>query len=118
MNNDPWDDLPSGEYVKWSEPGDTVVGVVVSKSIGFDLNQRPCPQLTVRLDDGTDRIVSASQAQLAARLKELRPAVGQKVRIVYTGDERREGGKTLKLFTVDVKGEPAPVEQVPEEEPF
>jgi len=100
---DPWDDLPVGNFVKWETPGTVVVGEIVSKTIGKTLNGDPCPQLSLRTDEGEDLTVTASQAALAGAVRAARPNVGDRIRIEFTGTEKREGGKTLKLFKVDVK---------------
>ena len=107
--HDEWDDLPSGDFAKWENAGDTVVGTVTAKSIGRTLNNEPCPQLSIRTDDGRDVIVTAAQAHLSAQLRSAKPKVGDRIAIVFTGTEKRDGGKTLKKFDVQVKaGTPQP----------
>ncbi len=114
-----YDQLPTGAYVKWENQGDKVVGDVVDLTIGQSLQGDKVPQLTVRADDGTDTIITAAQARLKAEILRLKPGIGDRVSITYTGNEKREGGKTLKLFEVKVvkggaKGTPAA--QAPEED--
>ena len=100
-----WDDLAGssgGNFARWTEPGDSVRGVITEVGIGSDTNDKPAPQLVV--DTGVESItVTASQAQLRAKVIEARPAVGDTIAIVYTGQENREGGRTLKCFDVAVK---------------
>ena len=103
MSNDPWDGLPSGAYAKWENVGDTIVGDVIGKGLGTDLQGQPIPQIVLRTDSGDEVTVSASQAQLKSKLMEARPNVGDRVKITYTKSEKRDGGKTLKHFDVVVK---------------
>jgi hypothetical protein len=103
MSSDPWDGLPSGNYQKWETPGDTLVGDVVGRGVGQDVNGNDCPQIVVRTDDGAEITVTAGQAQLKAKLMEARPNPGDRIKITYTEAEKREGGKTLKHFEVVVK---------------
>lgn len=99
----PFDDLPSSDgYARWDEAGNTVKGIVTHVGIGQDLNGNDCPQIIVQTDSG-DVTVTASQAQLRAKLREARPNTGDRIVIVYSGDEKRAGGKTLKQFDVAVK---------------
>lgn len=100
-----WDDLAGssgGNFARWIEPGDNVKGVIAEIGIGTDTNDKPAPQLVV--DTGVESItVTASQAQLRAKLLEAKPAVGDTIAIVFTGTETREGGRTLKCFDVAIK---------------
>lgn len=119
-----WDDptLTAGQFVKWETEGDSIAGDVIAVAKGEDLNGNTVPQLTIRTDDGDDRTVTASQAQLKAKLAEERPEAGDRIRITYTGSEKRDGGKTLKKFTVEVShgGAKGTVAAAPatNEEPF
>lgn len=112
--SDAWDGLPNGNYAKWENPGDEVVGDVIGKGIGQDLSGNSVPELVVRLDDESEVTVTASQAQLRAKLLEARPDVGDRIKITYTKSEKRDGGKTLKHFDLVVKtgAAKAPVEEV------
>ena len=100
-----WDELGSsgsGNFARWTEAGDNVKGVITEIGIGSDTNDKPAPQLVV--DTGVEVItVTASQAQLRAKLVEAKPAVGDTIAIVFTGTENREGGRTLKCFDVAIK---------------
>lgn len=109
-STDPWASIPAsgGNYIKWDQPGKTIVGTVTSKSVGTDLQGQPCPQLGIRTDDGDDHTLSASQAALKSMILEAAPNVGDRIAVKYVGDEKRDGGKTLKRFEVQVKAaEPA-----------
>lgn len=104
--NDPWAGLTAGgngNFKKWASPGEHIVGTVTAKQVGRDANGEPCPQLIIRTDTGEEVTVTAGQAQLKGRLLELAPNAGDRIAITYTGDERREGGKTLKCFDVQTK---------------
>lgn len=103
MPNDPWDDIPSGDFYQWENPGEVLTGDVIAKIIDKDFNQNPCPGLTIRTDDGEEVRLTAGQAQLKAKLLEAKPAVGDRIKITFTGIEKRSGGKTLKNFEVVVK---------------
>lgn len=104
MTADPWGEVPTSDgFAKWENAGDSVSGRIVAKEVGLDLNGNKVPQLVVDTADGPVT-VTASQAQLKARLLELKPNVGDAISITYDGNEKREGGKTLKKFTVVVSG--------------
>lgn len=108
MTADPWGDVPTSDgFAKWETPGDTVTGRITVKDVGLDLNGNKVPQLIVDTADG-QVTVTASQAQLKAKLLELKPGVGDTITITYDGNEKREGGKTLKRFTVTVGGAGGP----------
>ncbi len=105
----PWEGIAqSSGYAKWENEGDSVKGKVTEVGIGQDMNGNDCPQVIVDTGDGDGITVSASQAQLRSKLIEARPNVGDTIAIVFTGVEKRAGGKTLKQFDVAVKpGDPS-----------
>lgn len=122
MTTSIWDDptiRPSGDYVKFENVGDSVVGDVLAVGIHeFDDGKRVA-KLIIHTDNGEERTLTAGQMQLAAKLAEARPEAGDRVKIVFTNVEKRSGGKTLKHFTVDVKKGGAKVKPVDtDEEPF
>jgi hypothetical protein len=90
------------DYIKFEEPGDTVVGEVLDIRIHHWNDGTTSPQLLL-LVDGEEKSLTAGQYQLKAKLAELRPQVGDTIRVVFDGIEKRAGGKTLKLFSLDVK---------------
>ena len=60
--------------------------------------------------------VTAGQVRLKALLAEKRPEVGDTLTITHTGIEKRAGGKTLKLWTVEVvRGGGGGLSAVPDE---
>ena len=109
---------PTGAYVKWETPGDEIVGDVTSVTVGEDMNGKACPVIGVRLDDGEDRIISASQAMLKSLMVEHRPLPGDRIKVVFSKVEKRDGGKTLKVFEVTVAHGGAKGTTVAVEEPF
>lgn len=104
MSTDAWDDIPntSGPFVKWENPGDSIIGTVTGIGTGTDMNGNTVPEITLTTDDGDDAILSASQAQLKAKLFDLRPQVGDRLSVVFTSLEKRALG-SLKCFDVAVK---------------
>ena len=98
----------SGDYVKFENPGDHVVGTIKSLQEGKDFNGNPCPLIILEVDDeGTEKTLTAGQVMLKAELAEKQPQEGDRVRITYTGPgEARPGKAPAKLFTVDVKKGP------------
>jgi hypothetical protein len=90
------------DYIRFEEPGDSVVGEVLDIRIHHWNDGTTSPQLLL-LVDGEEKSLTAGQYQLKAKLAELRPQVGDTIRVVFDGIEKRAGGKTLKLFSLDVK---------------
>lgn len=105
-----WDDpeiRSSDEYVKFENVGDSVAGTILAiKKHTFD-DGKVVPQVLIRLDNGDEKTLTASQVQLKAKLAELRPGAGDIISVTYTQEEKRSGGKTLKHFDVVVGGAPA-----------
>jgi hypothetical protein len=102
----PWDDpsLSNGEFIKFENVGDQVVGNILDISIKTWDDGKKSPQLVLACDDGEERILTAGQIQLKTKLAELRPSVGDRIKIVHTSVEKRAGGKTLKHFDVAIAG--------------
>lgn len=101
--SDSWDGLPNGNFAKWENPGDEIAGDIVGKGIGEDMQGGQVPQIVVRLDDDSEVTITASQAQLRAKLLAAKPNVGDRIKVTFTQSENRSGGKTLKHFEVQVK---------------
>lgn len=102
-----------GEYVKFENVGDSVVGTVLSVGKHTFEDGKVAIKLLIDTDEG-EKTLTAGQIQLAAKLQEVRPIVGEIVSIKFTGVEKRTGGKTLKLFEVKKK----PGKALEDEEPF
>lgn len=114
MSGSIWDDprlaMPAGDYISFANPGDTVVGDITSIGVGTDYNGDPCPQLNLNTDDGA-KTVTAGQYDLKAQLAQLRPAVGDRIAIVFSQYETTPNGRQVKKFDIQVKpGDRAPSE--------
>lgn len=101
----------SGDYFKFNNVGDQIVGIVKEVREGRTFNGEPCPELVLETTDeegNTDeKTVTASQVRLKAVLAEKRPQAGDKIRITYSGVGDASPGKAPpKEFTVDVKPGP------------
>lgn len=112
MSTSVWDDPDlkvGGEFVKFEGEGDTVSGTVSAvRAHRFD-DGKVVPQVLLTTDGGEERTMTAGQVQLKAKLAELRPEVGDHIKVTMTGIEKRAGGKTLKQFEVVVtRGGQAP----------
>ena len=105
--SDYWDRFktPSGTWVTFKEPGDQVIGRIIELREGKDFNKNPCPELVIDKGDGTSVVLTAGQKMLQIALMEKAPMVGDRIRIVYTGngEPRQAGQQAPKMFTVDVK---------------
>lgn len=105
-----WDDFDSpGDYpqpFKFRNKNDTVVGeVYYVRTTDFGGTAEKVPEIWVRLDDGTEVGVAASQVNLRRLLCQHRPEVGDRIAIVYTGDatSAKAGQSPAKLFDVVVR---------------
>lgn len=104
--------VTSGDYARFDQPGDQVVGIVKEDREGRDFNGNPCPELVLEQDDGSEITVTAGQVMLKRALAEKRPTVGDKIRITYSGvGDAKPGKAPAKLFTLDVKPGPHPLQQ-------
>lgn len=93
----------TGDWITFSEVGDSVVGVVVAVRTGQDFNGRPCPELVLDVD-GSEKTLTAGQVMLRAALAAEQPQAGDRVAIVYSGvGEARPGKAPAKLFDVTVQ---------------
>lgn len=91
----------SSEYVKFENIGDTVSGTVVNITAHKWDDGSVSPQILLSTSEG-QQTVTAGQVRLKALLAEKRPEVGDGLTITMTGVEKRAGGKTLKLWDVEV----------------
>ena len=105
----------NSDYVKFEKEGDTVTGTVVNISAHKWDDGSVSPQILLQTGEG-QQTVTAGQVRLKALLAEKRPEVGDTLTITHTGIEKRAGGKTLKLWTVDVvRGGGGGLSAVPDE---
>jgi hypothetical protein len=106
--DDPWADVPSGDYWKADTIGAQIGGTIVRVGLGTDFNGNPCPQLVIDTADG-EKTVNAGQANLKAQVMALdpRPKAGDKIRITFSSTQKAAKGD-LKVFTIEHKvAEPA-----------
>lgn len=108
MSDFNWDEFAGGgdgSFVAFKELGDSVTGEVLAVRIGKDFNGGPAPELVLRDDAGDERIVTAGQKVLQSALASIRPTVGERIGIAYSGvGEAKPGKAPAKLFTVQVRG--------------
>ena len=105
MTSSVWDDpeiKAGGDYIKFDNVGDTVTGTVTAiRAHRFD-DGKVVPQVLLTTDDGEEKTMTAGQVQLKAKLAEQRPESGDHIKVTLTDIEKRAGGKTLKVFDVQV----------------
>lgn len=108
MSNFNWDEFKqTGDWVRFDNVGDGIIGVIKALRQGTDFNNNPCPELVIETEDGDEKTVTAGQVLLKAALAEKQPQVGDKIRIVYSGvGDAKPGKAPAKQFTVDVKKGP------------
>lgn len=104
--NDP-DLAVGGDWVKWEAIGQTVIATVT----GFKKQSRVKTDgstvvngvYALREDDGTEINIEVGQAYLKGLFKEKQVQIGDRIKIVYTSDERLPGKPSaMKKFTLDV----------------
>jgi hypothetical protein len=96
----------SGDWQKFrfETAGDSIVGEITELRIATMADGTRMPALTIKTDDGTEWSLLASQIGLQRALSTHRPATGDTIAIVYTGDGNPKPGKSApKLFDVQVK---------------
>ena len=99
------------DYVKFEKEGDTITGVIIDLGIQTWQDGSKSPKLTLRTADG-DKVLTASQVQLKTKMAELRPEIGDTIKVTLDGVEKLQGGKTMKKFSVAVKkGTPAAADE-------
>lgn len=104
-----WEEFDQGEIpavrIKFETQGDHVAGVVSNVRItDFGGKGERTPELWIQRDDGTEVSMVASQVMLQRALANARPAVGDRIAVVYTGDGQssRAGLSPPKLFDVKI----------------
>jgi hypothetical protein len=91
-----------GDYIKFENVGDTITGTVLSVGAHKWDDGTVSPQVLLETPEGEEKTITAGQIRLKAALAEKRPEVGDTLTVTYTELEKRQGGKTLKHFAVDV----------------
>lgn len=91
-------DLKS-DFFKFENVGDMIAGDLIEVRKGTDFNDKPCPELIIRTDDGADVHIGCGQAQLKAKVLAQRPEAGDWIKIEFTGTEKAAKGmkKTFEL---------------------
>lgn len=93
----------NGDFVTFKEIGDNVVGDIVAIRVGKGFNGDPVPEMIIRTDDGAERTLTAGQTMLKSTLADVRPQVGQRIAIVYSGvGNAKPGQAPAKLFDVAI----------------
>lgn len=107
MSADIWDEFSSsGSWIEFKEVGDKCVGTIKAIRRGTDFNGNPCPELVIDVDGEGDKTLTASQVMLKAELAAIRPHVGERIAIVYSGiGEAKPGKAPAKLFDVTTKAQ-------------
>jgi len=102
----------SGAFIKWDEPK-TITGGINGFRMGTDVNDNPAVVIDIEDDSGDEVSITVAQANLKRgfaetfgdpdSIAELDPFVGGRIAVAFTGTEKLDGGKTLKLFAVEFK---------------
>jgi hypothetical protein len=97
----------SGDWQKFrfEAPGDAISGILQEVRIATMPDGTRMPALTIRTADGTDWSLLASQIGLQRALAQHRPATGDQIAIVFTGESTdvKPGKSPAKLFDVVIK---------------
>jgi hypothetical protein len=97
-----------GDWIKFENVGDSMAGNVVAVGIQKWEDGSVSPKITFTTgerDENGDLIekcFAAGPIRLKAALVEARPEVGDYLTVEFTHIEKRQGGKTLKHFDVNV----------------
>lgn len=102
MSDIDWDQFDS-DFIKFDEVGDNVAGTIMAIRVGKDFKGNLCPELQIRTENG-DKVVTAGQAKLKPELARLKPQVGDRIAIVFSGvGDAKPGQAPAKLFDVQVQ---------------
>jgi hypothetical protein len=93
--------------IAWEKPMEVIGTVEALKETRAKPGDPWTPRLAIRQDDGILVIVDAYQQRLLAELVLARPAVGDRIRIRYHGEDKRSapGMNPVKRFSVQVRRE-------------
>lgn len=88
----------------FERPGDEITGTLI-KYRADGPRDDAVPSVRLQMADGRVFEVTAHQERLKAELVKAKPAIGDKVRIVYTGEAAKAapGMNKAKLFAVEVR---------------
>jgi hypothetical protein len=108
-NSIDWQEFEQGEIpairIKFESINDNVAGVVINVRItDFGGKGERTPELWIKREDGSEVSMVASQVMLQRALAASKPAVGDRIAVVYKGDGQstRAGMSPPKLFDVKV----------------
>lgn len=100
-----WDDpdlAVTDNFLRLDAEGDSFEGEISSLGTRTWDDGSKCPELGLVLPDGTEATWTAGQTQAKRKLAELRPEIGDYIRVLYQRQERRAGGKTLKHIDIQL----------------
>ena len=91
--------------IAWDQPREVKGTVEALRETRAKVTDPWTPRLAIRQDDGVLVIVDAYQQRLLAELVLAKPAVGDRIRIRYLGEDARSapGMNPVKRFTVEVR---------------
>lgn len=115
MSNFDWKPFDQGgEFVKFLNPGDEVVGKVVNIRVHtFDESKGPVPLIALEpLDGGETRTLAIDKVDLVPRIIECDPQVGDMLAVKFVKNESTRNG-TKKIFAVRHKVGERPAEPDP-----
>jgi hypothetical protein len=102
-----WSDYQSpsdfAEEFKFQTPGDAIAGTIVDIRAP-DTRFGRKPVMTIRRDDGIERTVWCSNANLQSQLADKRPQKGDRIAIVFRElGEPKAGQSPPKLYDVELR---------------
>lgn len=103
-----------GNYMKFEQQGDRIAGTVTATEDGSDFDGKPCPKLTIRQEDGTEKTVTAGQTILHDKIIEAAPQVGDGISISFVGMKGQAKDFDVQVNRANAQATPAPVAAVPE----
>lgn len=91
--------------IAWEKPGEVIGTVEALRETRAKVSDPWTPRLVIRQDDGQQVIVEAYQQRLLAELVLAKPAVGDRIRIRYLGEDKSAapGMSPVKRFAVSVR---------------
>lgn len=92
------------ERFKFVEPNDHIAGKIINLRVtNFGGRAEDTPELWIETEDG-ERSVVASEVNLRRQLSQLRPRIGDRIAIVFTGvgQVTQAGRSAPKLFDIQV----------------
>ena len=105
MSSNVWDEIPppNGDFPEkftFDKVGTSIAGTITNIR-KFTWEGKTSPDLWIQTADG-ERSVICGQANLLTQLLEIKPMVGDKIAVVYTGERKAKLGNA-KVFDVQVK---------------